>query len=116
LKIPYRKYSTILGRTPEIIFQQIMLNVIVRSVAMLSPSPLILSGILFSLGHSPTFLIKRLPKSFSLIILILAFVGGFSMSYLILNVQNGWLWSFALHFSFYYIVALFTGEKDQLIP
>lgn len=111
-----REQSTIFCNASEVLFQQAMLNVLIFKLgAVIVVSPL-LAASLFGLAHVPIFILKKFSPKYKIFVVLAAFGGGYIFSWLIINLQYGWLWAYAAHFSFYYLWAMFTGDKDQYIP
>jgi hypothetical protein len=80
------------------------------------PKASFLSGIIFGLGHTPLLLMKRVPLKWGLLVVVVSIIGGTFFSYVILTYPFGRLWSISCHILWYYLISLFTGDSDGILP
>jgi hypothetical protein len=106
---PFFSYGPlyILPKTVEILFQQALVIESIFIVAGYTRRFVVTSltfGLLFALVHLVSLVYD--PSPITIAMVIVAWVSGMLMPYLVLKVQNGVVYSFALHWLFYVLLAV----------
>ena len=118
VKIKQRRIrSPLFSRAFDIMFQQMMvwtLFVISKNILVVG-LPLI-TGFLFFLAHLPILVLNRIPLKNQLFIMAASLSAGIIFGYLLENSEIGYIFTYLVHFFFYYFYAMFTGRDDQITP
>jgi hypothetical protein len=98
------------AQSANILYQQMMLVLLLSLLAsfMTSVYLFLVGGIFFWLTHAPVLLtgIKYRKQYF-----IASLIGGLAMSLLIVSFESGYLFSYTLHYLFYFLLSLHVKNE-----
>ena len=103
---PFFTISSTISKSADVLFQQIFILSLLlklREFRLSDKNNLILFGTAFFVVHTPLII----SMSYSALLFIIPSVfAGFIFAYLILNLENGFFYSTAIHLLFYYFLGV----------
>jgi hypothetical protein len=108
-------YRYLLSKSFELLYQQVMIVLLILSIHDLTPALLhvvVIYGIVFPLAHLPIYpFIGTNEKTFRVFYLVASVVSAILFPVLILKVDFGFVYTYAMHLSFYTLAALVLWAK-----
>jgi len=111
-----RKVSPLFVRYFDLVFQQFMLFYAVTVIFSSQKYDVFFAALLFTLGHLPILLVKRIPWLQRFYVVCFSFIGGTVFASIIHVFYFGLFYSLLVHFCCYFLIGVFTGDDDELLP
>lgn len=118
---PYEQFLTLdyrylISKSFELLFQQIMIVLLVLTIYDAAPKMIhviVIYGVVFPLAHLPIYpFIGTNEKSFRMFYIVASIVSAILFPLLILSVDCGFAYSYAIHLSFYTLSALILWGRN----
>jgi len=119
---PYEQFLTLdyrylLSKSFELLFQQIMIVLLILTIYDVAPAlihVIVVYGVLFSLAHLPIYpFIGTNEKVFRVLYLVASITSAVLFPVLILRVELGFVYAYAIHLSFYTLSALLLWARPR---
>jgi hypothetical protein len=109
-------YRYLFSKSFELLFQQIMIVVLILSIHRMTTTMIhviVIYGVIFSLAHLPIYpFIGTNEKAFRVFYLVASITSAILFPLLILKVDYGFVYSYAIHLSFYTLAALILWARQ----
>ena len=108
-------YRYLFSKSFELLFQQIMIVVLILTIHRMTATMIhviVIYGVIFSLAHLPIYpFIGTNEKAFRVFYIVASIASAVLFPLLILKIDCGFVYSYAIHLSFYTLAALILWRR-----